>query len=167
MEADEDRGLQFDHDAGLTGFCFVNRRPFLCNLRSTRRWAENISSSDIKLLGMNRADHLSVRSDRTWLASIPIFDPADCWFVDSDAPRMEQDPEMMPFWVELPRTLDGAIFAVLNLDAALDYGELGLPDDPGSSLTDPRISSIFQLLQACSFEIGGIFSRAFARKRVP
>jgi hypothetical protein len=89
----------------------------------------------------------------------------DCWFVESEANAVERDPEAKPMWVELPGTLDGAVFGVLNLDAAIDYSELGLPDDPGGSLTDPRVSSILHSLQACSFEIGRIFSRAFARRR--
>lgn len=165
MGGDADRGLEFDHNAGLTGFCFVSRRPYLCNLHYTRRWAEEVSSPDAELLGMNREAHLSVREDRTWLASVPVFDPADCWFVDSEAAAMPHDPKAQPIWVKLPGTLDGAVFAVLNLDAAVNYGELDLPEDPAESLTDPRISSILHLLQACSFEIGRIFSRAFARKR--
>ena len=164
MNGDTDRALEFDHDAGLTGFCFVNRRSFLCNLRYTRQWAEQAPSSDALLLGMTPTDHLLVREDRTWLASVPVFDPMDCWFLDPDAPRMERDSEMMPVWIDVPGTMDGSVFGVLNLDAAIDYDELGLPGDPDRSLTDPRISSILHLLQACSFEIGGIFSRAFARK---
>jgi hypothetical protein len=167
MDGDPDCGLEFNHDAGLTGFCFVNRRSFLCNLRYTRQWAEQAPSPDSTLLGMNRAAHLSVREDRTWLASVPIFDPMDCWFLDPDAPRMERNAGTMPVWTDRPGTLDGAVFGVLNLDAVIDYDELGLSEDPEISLTDPRISSIFNLLQACSFEIGRIFSRAFARKREP
>jgi hypothetical protein len=164
MEGDADCALEFDDDAGLTGFCFFNRRPFLCNLRYTRQWAEQAPSLDALLLGMKPAAHLLVRGDRTWLASVPVFDPMDCWFLDPDAPRMERDPEMMPVWIDVPGTMEGAVFGVLNLDAAIDYDELGLSGDPESSLTDPRISSIFHLLQACSFEIGRIFSRAFGRK---
>jgi predicted acylesterase/phospholipase RssA len=167
MAGDPDCHLEFDHDAGLTGFSFVNRRSFLCNLRYTRQWAEQAPSPDATLLGMNRAAHLSVREDRTWLASVPVFDPIDCWFLDSAAPRLERNPEMTPVWIDVPGTLDGAVFGVLNLDAAIDYGQLCLSSNPETSLTDPRISSILNSLQACSFEIGRIFSQAFARMRKP
>ncbi len=157
--------LNSTYNAGLTGYCFLNRRPFLCNLSYTRQWAEQVPSPDLMHLGMSKAQHLAVRADRTWLASVPIFDPVDCWFLNPDAPRMEKDPEDLESWTDLPGTLDGAVFGVLNLDGAIPYDVLWLPRDPGSSLTDPRIGSIFNSLQACSFEIGRIFSQAFGRKR--
>ncbi len=78
---------------------------------------------------------------------------------------MEKDPEDLESWSDFPGTLDGAVFGVLNIDGAIPYDELGLPKDPERSLTDPRIASIFNSLQACSFEIGRIFSQAFGRKR--
>ncbi len=164
MDDDQDRHLEFRFNAGLTGFCFLNRRPFLCNLRYTRQWAMQEQAPDATLLGMNRDDHLAVREDRTWLASVPIFDPMDCWFHDDDTPRMPRDPEELAVWADVTGVLDGALFGVLNIDGAIPYAELNLEGDPEHSLTDPRIASIFNSLQACSFEIGRIFSRSFGKR---
>ena len=165
MGDDQDRELEFDYETGLTGFCFLNRRPFLCNLRFTREWAKQIESSEARLLGMKRDDHLAVREDRNWLASVPIFDPVDCWFLDTESPQLKQAPGVLRVWSDLPGTLDGALFGVLNMDAAMLYADFCLSEDPASSLTNPRIASIFNALQACSFDVARIFSQAFARKR--
>lgn len=164
MEHDPDRHLEFDYDAGLTGRCFRNRRPFLCNLSFTRQWAEGDLPPGAIHLGMSQDQHLAIRADRTWLASVPIFDPVDCWFLELDAPRMARDPEDLESWTDAPGTLDGALFGVLNLDGAIPYDELALAKEPEASLTDPRVTSILNVLQACSFEVGRILSQAYGRK---
>ena len=165
MNSDVDRTFKLAYNAGLTGFCFTRHRPYLCNLRPLRDWAQQTPDRLARLLGMTPDEHLGVRADRTWLASVPIFDPMDCWFVDVESPRRTPKAGDLPVWSELSATLDGALFGVLNLDAAMPYVDVGLAEDTERALTDPRTLATFKLMEACSFDLGRVFSQAFAKSR--
>ena len=71
---DWDLVLPYQH--GLTGFCFVRRRPLLCNLKRFAKLYEGDQKVDpCKLFGFDEATQRKIRRDRSWLLSVPIFDP--------------------------------------------------------------------------------------------
>jgi predicted acylesterase/phospholipase RssA len=158
-DSDADRRIILRGNKGLTGTCYSRRRPYLCNLETLRGWALVQTDQTETQLGMTASEHLAVREDRTWLINVPIFDPQDSWFLD-EVPI----PEAGSVWAELPTDRDGAVLGVLNVDAAICYGELELPEEPIKCLTDRRISCIVPLLWACSIDIARCLSRAFARR---
>jgi predicted acylesterase/phospholipase RssA len=162
MDRDGDRHIVLSGNKGLTGTCYYQRRPYLCNLEVIRGWALIEADPKATQLGMTPAEHLSVREDRTWLINVPIFDPQDSWFLD-ELP-IGPAPEADTVWTELPTDRDGAVLGVLNVDGVIPYNHLNLPEDPKECLTDPRISCIVPLLWSCSIEIARCLSLAFARR---
>ena len=77
MTGDPDENMKLQFDAGLTGFCFTLRRPLICNLERIGQLVNNKECSSLmgNLFGMTQTQHGDVKGDRTWLASVPIFDP--------------------------------------------------------------------------------------------
>ena len=125
---DTDRDLRFEYRSGLTGFCFVRRRPLVCNLEHLRQQFLDDPQTQDRLLGLNPEIHKLVRKDRTWLVSIPIFDPYDSYPVELTENR-EVGVGGQHF-VELDSHLDGAVLGILNLDSAMSYGQIHLDEAP-------------------------------------
>ena len=169
MDGDPDMGLELPTSAGLSGTCFSRKRPYVCNLDILRCWAKVaiVEFPESTQLGMTPAEHLRIRSDRTWLMSIPIFDPIDSWFLDNPPERSRPEVGTLPIFAELSTDRDGAVFGVLNVDGAIPHSRLGIPEDPEASLTDPRTASMIALMWACSAEVARILSRAFAARSSP
>ena len=169
MDGDSDMGLELPTRAGLTGTCFSRKRPYVCNLDILRCWAKVaiVEFPESTQLGMTPAEHLRIRGDRTWLMSIPIFDPIDSWFLDNPPERSRPEVGTLPIFAELSTDRDGAVFGVLNVDGAIPHTRFGIPEDPEASLTDPRIASMIALMWACSAEVARILSRAFAARSSP
>ena len=166
MDGHPDRGLVLRDNKGLTGTCYSRRRPYLCNLEILRAWAlwAQINEPEATQLGMTPQEHLQIPEDRTFLINVPIFDPKDSWMLEELPERAVPEAGTITVWSELQVDRDGAVLGVLNVDGAIPYAELHLSDDPESSLTDARISSIVHLLWACSIDIGRVLSRAFAKR---
>ena len=159
-----DRQLVLDWNKGLTGTCYSQRRPHLCNLEILRGWAESEVDAQATQLGMVPWEHLTVPSDRTWLINVPVFDPSDMWFLD-EVPERNRSPETSDtVWAELPIDRDGAVIGVLNVDGAVSYGGDGLSGNPETDLTDARIRAILSTLWGYSVAVGRILSHSFGRK---
>jgi len=81
MEGDDDREMEFaDLESGLTGFCYTSRRPQVCNLREVDELRKKRPEEYENLFGMPPILQGKVRDDRTWLGSVPIFDPYELRF---------------------------------------------------------------------------------------
>ena len=163
MIDDPDRRTRFAFNAGLTGTCYTGGRPYICNLKVIRAWAESCREFEATQLGMTPAHHLAIPADRTWLMSAPIFDPQDSWFLDECPPRTLPEEGTFPIWSEFPAEMAGAIFGVLNVDGNIDYAGIGLAENTEDSLKDVRISSTLGLLKSCAIEVARVLSRNFAK----
>lgn len=160
MNGDPDQTMSLGFEEGLTGFVFVARSPHLCNLRKIGELATNPEINSSQLFGMSPSQHALVRSDRTFLASVPILDPATIFIKEIGKSPTVHRGEHFNIW---PNPIDGAIFGVLNVDAAIDFAQLGLPDEP-ISWTDVKFRSTIALMQSASLEIGRLLSDSFGRK---
>src|SRR5258706_13389858 len=76
MDNDSDDKLEFpDLSTGVTGACYQLSTTMVCNLekvamlRTTRPQAYN------RLFNMNPMLQNRIKKDRTWLMTVPIFDP--------------------------------------------------------------------------------------------
>lgn len=154
-------GHGFQFSSGLTGYCFSNRVPMVCNLESLRKAAE-VNDIDEESFGMSRDEHLMVDRTRTWLLSIPVFDPNE-FMIPTVADR-DRVPEGSRFHHVLPRVLDGVIFGVMNLDARLDYAALEIDTEPNKNFTDPRVSAIIDLARVAAARIGRRLAICFGGK---
>jgi predicted acylesterase/phospholipase RssA len=159
MNSDRDRRMSFAYDTGLTGYCFRDRNPWICNLELLRQ-AIAVNPEE-GWFGMSPDQHRRVEDDRTWLLSVPIFDPRDCW---PKAPTPRTPPQRGGSSIFLASmiesTTDGALLGVLNLDAAFSYEEI--EEDTERMLTDPRVRSTIALAQAAAHEVGFVLADAFA-----
>jgi predicted acylesterase/phospholipase RssA len=163
MEGDPDEHLVLRAGTGLSGFCFTRRAPQICNLEQIRRLAEAGVLQPNQLFGMRPDEHLAVREDRTWLASVPIFDPLATYSRDLAARTSRWEPELEGrYYQQLHSPVDGAIFGVLNLDAALPYRAFGLAEEPERYGEDPRIQGIMDVMQMVSLRVGNVLAAHFA-----
>ena len=158
---DKDRNLDLRFDTGLTGFCFALRRPLICNLGRIGELPREVLDD---LFGMTADQHELVREDRTWLASVPIFDPFDSYPRDLSSHDV---PHSAAFYYPLSGRTDGAVLGVLNLDANLPYSDMDVDADPAAHWNDPRIKAILHLMTAVAAEIGYVLSQHFARHERP
>jgi hypothetical protein len=55
--------------------------------------------------------------------------------------------------------------AVLNVDGAIPYEELGLNPSPENHWTDVRVRSIIDVMRSVAVDLGVIFSTSFGRKK--
>lgn len=154
-----DRDLAFGFRHGMTGYCLTRRQPVLCNLTrfEARRAADPAGYAE----RFGPTDTWPVRPDRTWLLSLPVFDPqgsARAALLDDTAAG---DPDHA--FCELESYLDGAAFGVLNLDAAVDYSAEGLTGPPADQLDDYRVRAVADMMRVAAGELGETFDAAFAR----
>jgi hypothetical protein len=159
-----DYDLQLRFDTGLTGFCVALRRPLLCNLEKIGKLDPQLRD---KLFGMSLDQHKKVRRDRTWLASVPIFDPFASFPRDISEPMLvPQPPHNAAFHHAVAGRTDGAILGVLNLDANLPYGDLSPPLDPDPTKSahneDCRIVAALHMMMAAAAEIGDVLAQCLA-----
>ena len=158
MNADRDRRMSFAYNTGLTGYCFRSKNPWICNLGLLRRAIE--ADPEVTWFGISADQHRQVEDDRTWLLSVPIFDPRDCW-PRSPAPRVARNEGLSIFLAStIDSMTDGAVLGVLNLDAAFPPGEI--KGDTERMLTDPRVRSMIALAQSAAHVVGFVLADAFA-----
>jgi predicted acylesterase/phospholipase RssA len=161
MDHDPDRDVSFRFDSGHTGRCFRRRRILVGNLKAV---LDRVDLRDDRVFAFYRTtadDYRAIKRPLTWLASVPIFDPAVLYQLPQPVP---DDDEGHSFYCAAEKLHDGAVLGVLNLDAAFRYDGLNLPERPRDQLRDDRVRSILAIMTAASSEIGHILARAFAAR---
>ena len=143
MDTDADRDMEFqDLHSGLTGFCYTSRRPQLCNLLEITKVRRSGRPEYENLFGMGRDLQDSVKDDRSWLASVPIFDPYEVTL----SPALQRPAGQQVYegksYRGLETTMDGPLLGVLNLDAGWSYAAADLNIDPDIHFADARIQTV-------------------------
>jgi predicted acylesterase/phospholipase RssA len=165
MDGDTDYNLNFARtDAGLTGVCFTERRPAICNLEKIGQLAAKGTLKPIELFNMTPEEHRMVKERRTWLASIPIFDPFDSSYRASAPPSRQQSYGR--YYYVFRGLLDGAILGVLNLDANWSYEALTIDPEPEQHYADKRINLIIDTMQQTALQLGRVFGKALGKRKV-
>jgi predicted acylesterase/phospholipase RssA len=160
MDGDSDIAMSFTApDQGLTGFCYLLRRPLVCNLEKIAEYVENAGET---LFNMTPEQQSMVDRSRTWLASTPIFDPNDIVFRTSMQSEGELGPDQ--FSTRLDTMVDGPMFGVLNVDANINYDVLCLDADPENHVTDARVSAIIDMMNVAAGRLGQLFGSNFASR---
>lgn len=157
---DTDRDLRLEYWQGLVGFCFVRRRPVVCNLARLAAAVRAGRADAEEAFGLTADIRARVRADRTWLMTVPVFDPET-----ADTDLYGDNPEVGVsglHYAELDSPLDGALFGVLSLDAALAYGNMTVPADATQQATDPRVLVLRDMMVAAAWRLGKVFSAHFA-----
>lgn len=157
-ELDKERFV-FDFDTGLTGHCYTSRCPMLCNLGRIRELAEKKNLGADRLFGMTSEEHAQVRRDRTWLASVPIFDPYD-FSLERNKIEIGAKSEA-PHSFRISSPVDGGVLGTLNLDAAFDYAALKIEEDPAKHFSNPRVQAILDTMQGSAVRIGVFLVETF------
>ncbi|QJW98627.1 patatin-like phospholipase family protein [Frigoriglobus tundricola] len=169
-EANTDRELRLNLRHGLSGLCYSTRRPLLLNMQQFSQKMRVPAAAPGEHFGFDRPTQARIRTDRTWLLSVPVFDPEAVLPGRLDAKPIDQIrgrdyAVALEGLVEPSDTdaheLDGAVFAVLNLDAGWDYAAVGLDEDPKSHRTDIRVRALVSIMRSCAFRIGALFSEQF------
>jgi predicted acylesterase/phospholipase RssA len=164
MAGDSDEDLILHFTSGLTGFCFVRRCPLMCNLKRIGELAQRGQLDPREMFGMTAEQHAKVERNRTWLASVPIFDPYASYPRDLSARSGRGAGVEGQYYRQFSSRTDGAILGVLNLDSAWDYASLQIEEDPMVHWTDVRIRAILDVMQTLAVEVGRILSDYFAAK---
>ncbi len=75
--ANTDRNFRMPIKAGLTGLCYIKRRPLLLGLAQFAQVMQQPGTDDHKEDRFHFDEQMQgqVRKDRTWLLSVPVFDP--------------------------------------------------------------------------------------------
>jgi predicted acylesterase/phospholipase RssA len=164
MTGDSDENLIFSRtDAGLTGVCFSERRPAICNLEQIGQLAKAGTLRPDELFNMTPGEHELVKTGRTWLASVPIFDPFDSSYRASIPPARQRSYGR--YYYVLPGLLDGAILGVLNLDVDWSYEKLNIEKDPERHYGTPKIAMILDMMQQTALQLGRVFGAALGRRK--
>jgi predicted acylesterase/phospholipase RssA len=158
MEGDSDLAMSFTApNQGLTGFCYLLRRPMICNLEKIKDYVEDAGET---LFNMTPEQQVMVDRERTWLASAPIYDPNDIVFRTSLQPEKVVGPAQ--FSTSLGTMMDGPVFGVLNVDANLDYALLSLDPDPDVHFAEPRVAAVVDMMHVAAGKLGQLFGSEFA-----
>jgi len=156
MDGDGDRDMEFpDLQSGATGFCYWSRRPQVCNLKRIAELRESDPKRYAQMFGMPPILQRKVKDDRTWLASIPIFDPHEVRIVEKEGVDSSRRQKYKGQWyIDMDTEISGPLLGVLNLDAGWDYDKVRLADDPNRQLSEKRVQAVLAIMQATSFGIG-------------
>jgi hypothetical protein len=85
--------------------------------------------------------------------SVPIFDPYVAYPLElSKRPDSDGNMDGQAF-SPLPGTLDGAVFGVLNLDAALSYDGIRLDKNPEMQWQDSRVRGTVRIMRSVASEV--------------
>jgi predicted acylesterase/phospholipase RssA len=158
--ADTDRSLRLEYWQGLVGFSFIRRRPVLCNLQLLNESIHAGVADPQQLFGLTPEIRSRIRSGRTWLMSVPVFDPET-----ADAYPYGDNPEVGVeglHYAELDSPLDGALFGVLSLDAGFEYSNMTLPLEVDDQVNHPRVSILRDIMVATAWSLGKEFAAYFA-----
>ena len=165
MDRDGDREMEFpDLQSGATGFCFSTRSPVICNLRTVSELRASNEENYSLLFGMDPKLQGQVRKDRSWLVSVPIFDPYEVRHNARGAAKKGESDYKGYAYQHIETEIDGPLVGVLNIDVALDYDKIGMNPDPNFHFSDKRVQAILAIMQAASFRLGAQISEDFPRK---
>jgi predicted acylesterase/phospholipase RssA len=163
MDGDPDWDLSFaDTKSGLSGFAFTRRQTMICNLEKIGELGGSGNIQPEELFGMDKRLGGIVRKDRTWLASVPIFDPLGIVPQRWSRGTLKYEGS---YYHDLNPSIDGPVFGVLNLDAAVPFAQSRLHEDvkKPEHWTDVRIVSIIARMEQIAVQLGQRFSNSFAR----
>jgi predicted acylesterase/phospholipase RssA len=165
MDNDPDRHMELARTGGLAGACYTTRCPLICNLTKVRERAVAGRIDSKSLFNMTPEQQAQVEPHRTWLASVPIFDPFD----STTVPRRGGDSTRRfgYHYYQLGSLVDGAVLGVLNLDADWSYEKIDLQPDPEAHFADPRIQDILDLMQAACMRVGSLLGSYFGGDNRP
>ncbi|MGO9601228.1 MAG: patatin-like phospholipase family protein [Isosphaeraceae bacterium] len=161
---DWDWNLELPYRSGLTGFCFVRRTPLVCNLEKFKTLFDGQIIDPRRLFGFDHALQSKIRGDRSWLLSVPIFDPDSLTIrpLDTKFAHQEQAGQLGgQYYSVLEGNFDGPVFGVLNLDAGWNYTRIQLTGEVDQMIFDPRVYSTLALMQRQALRVGKVFSGAF------
>jgi len=162
MDDDSDDNLEFpDLSSGLTGTCYQLRTRLVCNLEKIARLRQTQPTEYKRLFGMTEELQGKVRKDRTWMASVPIFDPYEIKVLHTRREIRVDYPIHLVATHNVGITLGGPVLGVLNVDTAWNYPRLGLDPDPDIHFSDPRIRAILDIMHARALTIGSELTRLF------
>lgn len=165
MGPDADRRTRFDANRGQSGYRFYRRRPYVCNIAGHLRLAQAGKLSADQNYGLPPADLAKIRPDRTWLASVPIFDPLDSWRPPPRPGTAFPPVEGLHPTAELDDNADGGVLGVLNLDANCGDNQRNWPADTDISLTGAPAEFLIDTMSVVVPEVGRLLSDAFAPPR--
>jgi hypothetical protein len=152
MGGDPDADMEFpDLESGLTGFCYVHRHPQVCNLQKIGELRKRDPERYGRMFGMDKDLQIKVKTDRTWLASVPIFDPKELKLGRST--RELKQRYKGHFYSNVEAEFEGPVLGVLNIDAGWDYGAVELQPDPDTFVFDSRVRTVLAIMQTTSFGI--------------
>lgn len=147
MDGDPDDGLIFpDLSSGLNGACYQARAAMICNLEKVAQLAQSPAPRHLRPFRMARELQDRIKPDRSWMASVPIFDPYEVGTPDGRARLLASELQVAAR--RRPVNLDGPVLGIVNLDAGWDYARMGLDPDPDIHVSDPRIAAILSLMEA-------------------
>jgi predicted acylesterase/phospholipase RssA len=157
MAGTTDDGLQFpDLATGLNGWSYQTRSPAICNLGVVSA-VVGASGGELRPFRMSRRLQDRIEPDRTWLISYPVFDPTE------RQPLHDAPPAAASVYAPGTRRLQadhiGPILAILNVDAAWDYEELGLHESPDIHVADPRIVAMIDTVAQASLRLARLLIR--------
>jgi predicted acylesterase/phospholipase RssA len=163
MDGHPDREMEFsDHFSGLTGFCYLTRRPMIANLETIRRLVQDHGEEN--LFGMPPDLQAKVQKDRTWLASVPVFDPYELRVTPRELkPSEQQLLHRGAAYKGIETRVDGPFLGILNLDAGFVYASFSPELDPRPSVhfEDERIQAIISIMQSTSLRLAEILVAEF------
>lgn len=155
MQGDSDENLVFpDLSTGVTGACYQLSTALVCNLAKVARLRQGERNQYSALFGMPAALQNKVKQDRSWLMSVPIFDPHEVQILPKHRAPPGAGEVQRAALSDLGIGLRGPLLGVLNLDAAWDYARIGLDPDTDLQSGDPRIRAISDIMQASALTIG-------------
>ncbi len=150
----------FELGSGLIGFCHVQRRPLLANLKTIVDQHAKGDVDAIRFFRLNSADGERIAaSRRSWQACFPVFDPSE---ISLHMTPVESIPPDRSYYSEIPTPIKaGTIFGVLSLEGTFDPESIGLHAEPASTLSDPRVASVIAMMQGVAFEVAQILSAVY------
>ncbi len=155
MDGDADDGLVFPNlSTGVAGACYQTSTTLVCNLEKVAQLRATNLRTYNRLFNMTDEFQKAIRRDRTWLMSVPIFDPHEV--------RILTQAAQARAWPDMPRVatcdlgigLRGPLLGVLNIDAGWSYKAIDLDPDPDLQSNDSRIRAISAIMQAGALTIG-------------
>lgn len=135
---------------GLTGACYRQRSRLVCNLAKIVALQEQRSDIYERLFGIPPHLQRRLRRDRTWLASMPIFDPYELR-VQAGSMMATDLPGIAS--ADAGTDMTGPVLGTLNVDAAWDYNAVGLPPEPAAHVDRPLVQGILALMQSTAISI--------------
>ena len=154
MEGDSDNRIVFpDVSTGVTGASYQLSTALVCNLDKVAKLRISQPATYKRLFNMTAELQDKVKKDRSWLMSVPIFDPHEVRVLTKPRPVPSHDIPRVAI-CDLGIALGGPLLGVLNLDAAWNYDQIGIDPDPDVHSGDSRIRAISAIMEATALTIG-------------